>query len=42
MPKQKQLHVWLTEHEHELLSAYAVARGEGMGTTVRRLIRHRT
>lgn len=40
MPKQKQLHIWLSETDHEFLSAYAADRGEAMGATVRRLIRH--
>jgi hypothetical protein len=39
MPKQKQLHVWISERDHTRLSAYAEAHDEKIGHTVRKLIR---
>jgi hypothetical protein len=39
MPKQKQLHVWITERDHALLSAHAEEHDEKIGATVRWLIR---
>lgn len=38
--KSIQLHVWLSEDDHQFLAAYAASRGESVGQTVRRVIRH--
>lgn len=39
MPKHKQLHVWLTDTDHEFVTQYARERDQTAGAVVRRLIR---
>ena len=39
MPKQKQLHVWISERDHALLTSHVESRDEPVGATIRRLIR---
>jgi hypothetical protein len=39
MAKQKQLHVWISERDHALLTSHAESRDEPVGATIRRLIR---
>lgn len=40
MPRRKQLHIWLSDGDHEFLTRYARQRDETIGVIVRRLVRH--